>query len=215
VFEPRAARSALSAASARIGDTAARASLSGRACPARAAKRHAPTGEHRAQPAFARNAHALLTDRAGLGDRDRRDRSDPGLHRRTQLSWPAPHDLRRADPRQGRAAADADQPRLGQPRTRHPGAEAPRRRGAVAAGARTSSKPSSPPRSKKTAKRSTPRSHRSSGPGPDRWARSTTASSSSSRSRWRSPPTRPARRSNSGPSRPTATDRSSTGSPPR
>ncbi len=36
----------------------------------------------------------------------------------------------------------------------------------------------------------------------------TTASSSSSRSPSRSPPTRPARRSNSGPSRPTATDRS-------
>ena len=56
----------------------------------------------------------------------------------------------------------------------------------VAGWSTPSSKPSWPPPSRKTGKRSTPRSRRSSGPGPGRSARSTTGSSSTSRCRWRS-----------------------------
>ena len=72
---------------------------------ARAARRDAPARGPRAKPAAARDARALLAARARRRDRDRRDRRDPGLHRRAQLPRAPPHDLRRADHRQDRAAA--------------------------------------------------------------------------------------------------------------
>ena len=72
---------------------------------ARAARRDPPARARRAQPAAARDARALLPARARRGDRDRGDRRDAGVHRRAQPARPAAHHLRRADHRQGRAAA--------------------------------------------------------------------------------------------------------------